>query len=132
MINYVNLVGEIYNVNKLDDFTSVSHLDSVLKVTTPIMPPPTPPITPIKTGCQSPSWSPIPDTSRTMPSTPNNNLLSSILLETGIYSPRGCASIPKINGTWERSTASNDSGFALPSVSNPAENNTSRSYAAEL
>ena len=69
---------------------------------------------------QSPTWSPIsplapqPASTSGTGSKSNQNLLSSILLDTGIYSPRHNAEAPIPKTMWERETASTSASFRLP------------------
>ena len=70
--------------------------------------PQTPPnvLSPIRSA----TWSPISPLGARSPagSAPNRNLLNSILIDTGIYSPRRNAEVPVGQETWEISTASGE------------------------
>ena len=84
--------------------------------------PQTPPnvLSPIR----SPTWSPISPLGAKSPagSAPNRNLLNSILIDTGIYSPRRNAEVPVGQETWEISTASASASFALPPSTSGTQN----------
>ena len=76
--------------------------------------PKTPPT--VVSPLRSPTWSPIPPLTKETPacSVQNENLLNSILIDTGIFSPRRQAMTPVVQDTWERSTSTTSATFSLP------------------